>query len=73
MRRSTAEQSKLYRILGYKLGYKLVKFTHRGIIAKNILSYIDTLELQNFKTQLKHINILDRNIKVNNGNETYYI
>ena len=65
------ETSKLYVQLGSKLGYKPVKFTQRGIIAKNILKYNEGLELNEFKQGLKKINL--NTIKINEGNQTYYI
>jgi hypothetical protein len=49
------ENSKLYQKLGKKLGYKEIKYTQRGIIAKMTLKYIDKLELQNFSNKLKRI------------------
>jgi hypothetical protein len=67
------ETSKLYIELGKKVNIKEVRFSHRGIIAKNILKYINRLELDDFAKSFKKIDVSIKGIKVNDNGSTYYI
>ena len=67
------ETSKLYIELGRKVNIKEPRFSHRGIIAKKVLPYINTLELVEFARSFKKIDISIKGIKVNDNGSTYYL
>jgi hypothetical protein len=67
------ETSKLYIELGKKVNIRKPRFTHRGIIAKRILHYVDSLELTEFSKSFKKIDVTIKGIKVNDNGSTYYL
>lgn len=67
------ETSKLYIELGKKVNIREPRYSHRGIIAKLIMSHINRLELNEFASHFKKIDVSIKGIKVTDNGSTYYI
>jgi len=58
------ERSKLFKTMGWAIGLKEVRKTHRGFIAKTVLPRVEAWEDFEFKKAMKRISF--RYIKVTN-------
>lgn len=67
---NNTEKSKLYQLLGYKVGIKAT-YKRRGIIARKAIKLLELEQLNEFEASMP--NLLNNRIKVNYMGKSYYI
>lgn len=67
------ETSKLYKLLGNKVGIKATRKSQRGIIARRAIQSLENEQMAEFEAQMVNLLPKSKGLKVNYMGKSYYI